>query len=220
MVQAKRKSPSSAAHHRQSFHSLAILSVGIAIGALATILWQGMQGADEGVGAGITEIIKQTKQQQSTAKSVVSEPNTPATPIKAATTFDFFTVLPEIEVVVPTHESDSSSSLPQTSITDKTTAHETASKVTGKVATKVSDSSTYMLQAGSYKNPADADRLKAELAFQGLVSVIQKVSIQARGDFYRVRLGPYPSYEQMAAADQKLIGQGIQTLRLKISTDR
>jgi cell division protein FtsN len=74
-----------------------------------------------------------------------------------------------------------------------------------------------MLQAGSYKNKSDADRLKAELALKGQVSSIQKVSIQGKGDFYRVRLGPYLSYEEMAKADQSLLDQGLKTLRLKIS---
>ncbi|WP_423911065.1 SPOR domain-containing protein [Candidatus Spongiihabitans sp.] len=200
MVQAKRRSPSkSGANHRPSFHGLGMLLAGMVIGALATILWQGMQAEDGGVGTGIRQMLNQFKQQhpESMTEQVESEQDTLA---KRQTNFDFYTVLPEIEVVVPSVESDSSLSISQTNeVGDDTNA------------------SAYMLQAGAYKNQADADRLKAELAFQGLVSTIQKISIQDRGDFYRVRLGPYISYDQMAAADQKLARQGITALRLKIS---
>ena len=209
MVQAKRRSPSkSGANHRPSFHGLGMLLAGMVIGALATILWQGMQAEDGGVGTGIRQMLNQFKQQhpESMTEQVESEQDTPA----RQTNFDFYTVLPEIEVVVPSVESDSSLSISQTNTARKTTAN----------AAEVGDdtnASVYMLQAGAYKNQADADRLKAELAFQGLVSTIQKISIQDRGDFYRVRLGPYISYDQMAAADQKLARQGITALRLKIS---
>ena len=81
----------------------------------------------------------------------------------------------------------------------------------------VEDRSSYMLQAGSYQRQSDAERLKAELALLGMSSQIQKVTIQDRGDFYRVRLGPYDTHDKMVNADQKLFAQGYKTLRLKIS---
>jgi len=75
-----------------------------------------------------------------------------------------------------------------------------------------------MLQAGSYQRESEAERLKANLALQGMVSKIQKVSIQGKGDFFRVRLGPYPSHQAMAEADKQLSRAGIKALRLKISS--
>ncbi|MBT8141403.1 MAG: hypothetical protein HKN88_00380 [Gammaproteobacteria bacterium] len=55
---------------------------------------------------------------------------------------------------------------------------------------KIEKSGSYVLQAGSFQEFADADRRKAELALLGLESVIQKVSIDQR-NWYRVRIGPY-----------------------------
>ncbi|MYJ51898.1 MAG: SPOR domain-containing protein, partial [Gammaproteobacteria bacterium] len=75
----------------------------------------------------------------------------------------------------------------------------------------------YVLQAGSYRREADAERLRARLALLGLGSYIQKVTIQDRGDFYRVRLGPFSDYEDMVKADGTLGGEGIKPLRLKVS---
>ncbi len=200
MAQAKRKSkPKSVTNHRPSFQGLGVLLAGMVIGSLATLLWQGMQATDDGIGAGIRQMMTQSEQQGQQSTTQVREENKPA---EQKTPFSFYTVLPAIEVVVPTPAPDSPPT-PQSKTVDKTTDS--------------NSSSTYMLQAGSYKNRADADRLKAKLAFQGLVAAIQKISIQDRGDFYRVRLGPYTSYDEMVSADQKIGQQGIKSLRLKIS---
>jgi cell division protein FtsN len=207
MAQAKRKHRASPASRKKySYQGLGMLLVGMVIGSLATILWQGMKVADGGVGTGIRQMIDQSrdKDQEEIAQQSVSVEDRP---VEQQTNFDFFTVLPEIEVVVPPSETEPIVTEPQ---------KETSQAQTGSEKPAVA-SSAYMLQAGSYKNKSDADRLKAELALKGQVSSIQKVSIQGKGDFYRVRLGPYLSYEEMAKADQSLLDQGLKTLRLKIS---
>lgn len=44
----------------------------------------------------------------------------------------------------------------------------------------------YQMQCGSFRKKADAETLKAKIAFQGLESIVKKT-----GDWYRVILGPY-----------------------------
>ena len=46
-----------------------------------------------------------------------------------------------------------------------------------------------MLQAGSYKNFADADRVRAQLALQGIESKVQKVTVD-NDTWHRIRIGP------------------------------
>ncbi|MGV6852535.1 MAG: SPOR domain-containing protein, partial [bacterium] len=48
----------------------------------------------------------------------------------------------------------------------------------------------YFVQAGSFAKYADADAVKAELAFTGLVANVVKTSIKGK-TWYRVVLGPY-----------------------------
>ncbi len=209
MAQAKRTSTAkSASKHRPSFHGLGILLVGMVIGSLTTVLWQGMQSGNGGIGTGIKQMIEQSKQrdQQSITDQTV---RTQDKPVQQQVKFDFHTVLPGIEIVVPSIEQDSLPATSSTNSVDKTADNAADSRA----------ASAYMLQAGSYKNKADAERLKAQLAFQGLVAAIQKVSIQNMGDFYRVRLGPYDSYNAMETVDQKLVHQGIKALRLKIANN-
>lgn len=104
--------------------------------------------------------------------------------------YDFYTILPETETV-----------LPDRSHRDKP---EKAAKIE-----KPEDSVSYILQAGSFPTFKDADELKAKLALGGLVGHIQKVSIEGKGDYYRVRLGPYDKLEKLDPVEQQLKQLGI-----------
>lgn len=58
---------------------------------------------------------------------------------------------------------------------------------------------TYVVQAGSFRRPADADRVKAELALLGISSSVQTGTLPNGQTAYRVRIGPYASKQ---AAEQ------------------
>lgn len=53
----------------------------------------------------------------------------------------------------------------------------------------------YFVQAGSFQNMGDAEKLKAKLAFSGFEASIQTANIPDKGVWYRVRLGPYNNGE-------------------------
>jgi cell division protein FtsN len=57
-------------------------------------------------------------------------------------------------------------------------------------------SGTYVLQAGSYKNFADADRVRAKLALQGIESKVQTVSVD-NDTWMRVRIGPISDLDKL-----------------------
>ena len=107
---------------------------------------------------------------------------------------DFYTILPEFETVLPEPKG-------------------------GRKTAKIESAETgvnYILQAGSFGNLEDADRLKAKLTLSGLETNIQKVVIEGRGAYYRVRLGPYASVEALDSISAKLAQLGIKALRLKV----
>ena len=108
--------------------------------------------------------------------------------------FDFYTVLPEYETVV----------------NEKQFIHENAA------TSEKASSTTYILQAASYKSFKDADMLKAKLALNGLSSSIEKISVEGKGNFYRVRLGPYSSTRTKKDVVKRLGELGIKPLHLKI----
>ncbi len=98
--------------------------------------------------------------------------------------FDFYTILPEMEVVVPEPEPEEEPRAVVSSRPARPDARERPPKpaVTG---------GRYMLQMGSFRRYADADRLKASLALVGIRAEIQKVRIANGETFHRVRSGPY-----------------------------
>ncbi len=53
----------------------------------------------------------------------------------------------------------------------------------------------YFVQAGSFQNAGDAEKLKAKLAFSGFEASIQTVTLPEKGEWHRVRLGPYNNNE-------------------------
>lgn len=55
----------------------------------------------------------------------------------------------------------------------------------------------FWLQAGSFSTEADAEQLKAQLAFSGWQAVIQPATLPDKVVRYRVRLGPYDNTDEL-----------------------
>jgi cell division protein FtsN len=108
--------------------------------------------------------------------------------------FEFYDMLPNFEVIIPEQESDVS--------TDTTRE-------------AVVDPGTYVLQAGSFTEYADADRRRAQLALQGIESTIQRVTI-ADKSYHRVRIGPIDDLERLNVLRTRLRQADIDVLRIRL----
>ena len=89
--------------------------------------------------------------------------------------YDFYDSLPKFEVVVPEKEKDVRPDIRAVPETRR---------------------GTYVLQAGSYKNFSDADRVRARLALQGVESKVQKVSVD-NDTWHRIRIGPISNLDEL-----------------------
>lgn len=67
----------------------------------------------------------------------------------------------------------------------------------------------YFLQAGSFSNAADAEKLKARLALLGIEASTQTATIPDKGVWHRVRMGPYKNAEEMNQARSLLKQNGV-----------
>ena len=110
--------------------------------------------------------------------------------------FEFYTMLPEMEVAVPEHE------------LTRADASVEQQPDSGNV--------TYVLQAGSFRKLAQADRLKAELALIGMPAQIQTVSIDGGSKWHRVRVGPFPNLKALNEARSELQRNGLEVMVLKV----
>ncbi|MGJ8648087.1 MAG: SPOR domain-containing protein [Marinomonas colpomeniae] len=75
----------------------------------------------------------------------------------------------------------------------------------------------YMLQAASFRNSDDADRLRAKLIISGLVETsIRKTIGKDEQPWYRIVLGPYQSRSKMNRTKDKLVSMQISPYSYKI----
>ena len=77
-----------------------------------------------------------------------------------------------------------------------------------------SEYTQYVLQAGSFRAVADADRRRGELALLGLESSIEQMNTDT-GSWHRVYIGPFGSRSTMAKARALTAQSDIDTLLLK-----
>jgi cell division protein FtsN len=129
------------------------------------------------------------------AADEVRKPQQDALPPPPKPRFDFYTILPEMEVVIPEQE------------------------ITGKPeqgVRRVEQPGTYFLQAGSFSSAAQADRFKAELALLGLETSIQKVTINNKDTYHRVRVGPYRDLDELNKVRRILNQQGIESALIRV----
>ncbi|WP_227712513.1 SPOR domain-containing protein [Marinobacter zhanjiangensis] len=74
----------------------------------------------------------------------------------------------------------------------------------------------YLVQAGSFRSAEDAERQRAQIAFQGLRASVSRTDIEEGSTWYRVNVGPFDSRSQMNSAVDKLVSISIQPLVRKI----
>jgi len=174
---------------------VAWLLIGIVLGAFGVWLaWlklgAGVSGDSGWIGAG--------PEQGRAATTVTPGEGEGETAHEPAFRFDFYDRLSKEEVVVPDDElvDDEPSARPG--------------------ATPATPPTRYLLQVGSFRKPADADRLKAQLTLLGFDASVVKVRVDNRHDFYRVRVGPFEGRAPMDGARQRLSTNGYKSLVVRL----
>ena len=112
--------------------------------------------------------------------------------------FDFYNLLPEMEVVVPEEEIEG------------TSTHEGIKRV--------EKPGTYLLQAGSFRSRKQADQLRARLALLGMETRIQTVSVNNKQTWHRVRVGPFDNLRDLNQARRQLKKNGIDAILIRLKS--
>jgi cell division protein FtsN len=111
-----------------------------------------------------------------------------------ADSYDFYDMLPKFEVVVPEKDTDVKRDLP---------------------AARVDRPGVYVLQAGSYRNLADAERVQAQLKLQGIDSKVQRVAVD-NDVWHRVRIGPITDLAEVNRVRAQLESADIDGLVIRV----
>ncbi|MFA0810455.1 SPOR domain-containing protein [Microbulbifer epialgicus] len=134
-----------------------------------------------------------TGDKQQAAKPAVKEPSQPR--------FDFYTMLKENEVSVPPPK------------VAKPARHQQTSGPAQKAPSE-SSRQVYILQAASFREATEAERLRARLTLANLDVKVESAS-DSRGTWHRVLVGPFDNRSRMAKARQVLAEHRLMPLVLK-----
>lgn len=114
---------------------------------------------------------------------------------RSAEKYDFYQMLPNFEVVVPEKDKDVKRDLP--------------------AAAKIERPGVYVLQAGSYRNEADAERVRVQLALQGVNAKVQRVAVDA-DVWHRVRIGPISNLDELNKVRRQLRAAEVDALVIRV----
>jgi cell division protein FtsN len=137
----------------------------------------------------------------SSSNQLAGKAKTKAEPEPERPRFDFYRILPEMEVII----SDDETVIPVMDDEPETPA-------------EISDKVRYRLQVGSFKKMSDADRQKARLALLGVEAEIQKVNIRQGGVYYRVMTPPISSKNELNAKRTMLQKNRINSLVVQVKS--
>jgi cell division protein FtsN len=114
---------------------------------------------------------------------------------KSAEKYDFYQMLPNFEVVVPEKDKDVKRDLP--------------------AGAPIERPGVYVLQAGSYRNEADAERVRKQLALQGVQAKVQRVAVDA-DVWHRVRIGPITDLGELNKVRKQLKAAEVDALVIRV----
>jgi cell division protein FtsN len=126
--------------------------------------------------------------------TVNKKPQEASPEVETESRFQFYEMLPNFEVVIPEKEESARPDVKPD---------------------PVAEPGIYVLQAGSFSSYTDADRVKAQLALLGIVSGVQKISIEDKV-YHRVRIGPVEDLERLNALRQQLRQAKVEVMVIRV----
>ncbi|MCF6217748.1 MAG: SPOR domain-containing protein [Gammaproteobacteria bacterium] len=195
-VSAKRKPESAVASPRAGMSPVVALSLGLGIGlSVAAYIYFVLlpDSLEEAAASKVEVVIKESGPTPSVKKAADVE----------GARFDFYSILPTLEVIIPDQE-----------------IYELRKESQGSEAKKaikpIKKPGRYLLQAGSFRKASDAERVKVELAFLGVESYVEPVVIDNSNTWYRVRVGPFDNNKSLDKIRNRLLDNQIEVMVLKV----
>jgi cell division protein FtsN len=130
--------------------------------------------------------------------------------------FEFYSVLPDMEVEVQPDSLRPAAPKPAAAAEDAVAAAPAEQKPQAgqQPAANGDADSHYLIQLASFRARADAERMLAGKALEGIPARIEKVTINDKA-YYRLRSGPY-SRDQAYSLHKRLKKSGIEILIMRV----
>ncbi len=163
---------------------------GLMIGLLIAFLVYLSQ--QPGMSDSFSKVAEKAKPVKTAAKKTKPKSGTKAVD-DGALRYEFYTVLPESEIVIPEQE-----------MVQREKSRPGAQQ----------KKHAYILQAGSFRKKQEAETLKARLALIGIESSVDRV--QVHGDtWHRIRIGPFVSIREINSTRNRLRSNDINAILIR-----
>lgn len=198
------------------------MAIGLTVGAFIVFLMKLEPGQGDDV-----KRVKQEQQKATRIAEANKTPPSPQQPVKPK--YDFYTLLPESEVIVPPDAVPEKTlptpqPVPVAPVTpaeaakiDTARAQAALAGITPPPAPPVSKAAPvtrFFLQAGSFRKEADADKVRAQIILLGQAVSVESGTVKDE-TWYRVLVGPFSNREQLTTAQKQLAGSGFSNLLLQ-----
>jgi cell division protein FtsN len=217
----KRGASRNTAPAKQPMPGWVWLAVGLTVGAFIVFLTKLEPSHDE---------VKRTKAEQKAERIFEANktPPSPQAPVKPK--YDFYTLLPESEVIVPPEAvPEKTPPVPAQPVTEaqaaKIDANRALAALSGQTpppappVIKPAATTQFFLQAGSFRKQADADKVRAQIILLGQAVSVESGTVKEE-TWYRVLVGPFSNREQLTVAQKQLAGSGFSNLLLQQRQNR
>ena len=180
---------------------------GVVIGVIlcAVVVWSGRLPS-----------LRRNDQPQANPNAVAEKGSAPgiagSSAASSGSQFDFYKVLPEKEVVIPSTELSAMARAEQQKAAAANNA--SAPAPTSATAEQPASSGGYVLQVGSFPDASKADAKKAQLALQGFTAHVQTITLDGQ-TWNRVQIGPFASATELQRVQKRLTDAGIHAIPLK-----
>ncbi|MDM8348375.1 SPOR domain-containing protein [Pseudomonas sp. sp1636] len=199
------------------------LACGLVVGVFVMLLMNLQPGGDA---------VKRNKAESARASSQ-AKPKA-ATPAPSKPKYDFYTLLPESEVIVPPD------ALPPPAPVQQPVTPEQAAKIDAARAQAALNGETpppappvapvppvaqaplstqFFLQAGSFRRKDDAESVRAQIILLGQNVRVESGRVREE-TWYRVLVGPFANREQLAVSQKALAANGFSNLLLQQRQNR
>lgn len=203
------------------------MAIGLTVGAFLVFLMK----LEPGKGS---ESVKREKIEQQKASKIAEANKTPPSPTQPVKPkYDFYTLLPESEVIVPAdavpEKTPPTPAVPTTPVTPAEAAKIDTARAQAALAgitpppappvAKAAPVTKFFLQAGSFRKQADADKVRAQIILLGQAVAVESGTVKDE-TWYRVLVGPFSNREQLTTAQKQLAGAGFSNLLLQQRQNR
>lgn len=186
------------------------LVCGLVIGGFIMFLMNLEPGGDE---------IKRAKDTPKPKEQPKRPAPTTGQPVKPK--YDFYTLLPESEVILPP-EAPKPEQAPKP-VTPEEAAKIDAARAEAALNGQVpppppmvakAPATQFFLQAGSFRKQPEAEKVRAQIILLGQDVRVENVTVRDE-DWYRVLVGPFANREQLGQAQKTLAASGYNNLLLQ-----